>query len=96
MHLHAFPYATQQAGRQSAVGLRCWRQLLKSVDEIEARARMQIDVRWSPRGTYILIGWRHEGGVPLLSAWCRLRQAVSDSYRPEVNYMRGRGPKSRE
>src|SRR5690349_23375793 len=61
MHLYVFPYATQCASRQTAVELRwCWRRLQKSVEQIEARARMQIDVRWVARGIHVLIRWSHE------------------------------------
>ena len=39
-----------------------------------------------------------EGGlVPLVTIWRRLRQqGIFDSYRPELHYMRGPGPKWRE
>jgi len=33
------------------------------------------------------------GLVPLVNMWCRLRQWIFDSYRPELHYMRGPGPK---
>ena len=68
MHLHVFPYATQRAGGQSAMGLRCWRKLQKIVDQIQARTRMQIDVRWVAPGTYVLIGWSHKGGAAVITA----------------------------
>jgi hypothetical protein len=34
--------------------------------------------------------------VPLVNIWRRLRQRIFDSYRPELHYMRGPGPKWRE
>jgi hypothetical protein len=36
------------------------------------------------------------GLVALADLWRRLRQWVVDSYRPELHYMRGPGPKWRE
>jgi hypothetical protein len=36
------------------------------------------------------------GVVPPVNMWCRLRQWIFDSYRPELHYMRGPGPKWRE
>jgi hypothetical protein len=33
------------------------------------------------------------GQVPLVNTCCRLGQWIFDSYRPEVHYMRGPGPK---
>jgi hypothetical protein len=33
------------------------------------------------------------GLVPLVNMWCRLRQWIFDSYRPELHYMRGPDPK---
>jgi len=34
--------------------------------------------------------------VLLVNIWRRLRQRIFDSYRPELHYMRGPGPKWRE
>ena len=34
--------------------------------------------------------------APLVNIWRRLRQEILDSYRPELYYMRGPGPKWRE
>jgi hypothetical protein len=34
--------------------------------------------------------------APLVNVWRRLRQEILDSYRPELHYMRGPGPKWRE
>jgi hypothetical protein len=34
--------------------------------------------------------------VQLVAIWRRLRQGIFDSYRPELHYMRGPGPKWRE
>jgi len=34
--------------------------------------------------------------VPLVNVWRRLRQWIFDTYRPELHYMRGPGPKWRE
>jgi hypothetical protein len=34
--------------------------------------------------------------VRLLNIWRRLREEIFDAYHPEVNYMRGVGPKWRE
>jgi len=34
--------------------------------------------------------------VRLVTIWRRLRQGIFDSYRPELHYMRGPGPKWRE
>jgi hypothetical protein len=34
--------------------------------------------------------------APLVNIWRRLRQEILDSYRPELHYMRGPGPKWRE
>ncbi len=31
----------------------------------------------------------------LSGAWTKLRRAFADSYRPELHYMRGPGPKAR-
>jgi hypothetical protein len=36
------------------------------------------------------------GLVPLVNIWRKLRQRIFDSYRPELHYMRGPGPKWRE
>jgi hypothetical protein len=34
--------------------------------------------------------------APLVNVWRRLKQQIFDSYRPELHYMRGPGPKWRE
>jgi hypothetical protein len=34
--------------------------------------------------------------MPLVNIWHRLRRAILDSYRPELHYMRGPGPRWRE
>jgi hypothetical protein len=34
--------------------------------------------------------------APLLNVWLKLKQRIFDSYRPELHYMRGPGPKWRE
>jgi hypothetical protein len=36
------------------------------------------------------------GLAPLVNAWRKLKQQIFDSYRPELHYMRGPGPKWRE
>jgi hypothetical protein len=32
----------------------------------------------------------------MAAVWCRLKNRIFDSYRPELHYMRGPGPKWRE
>ena len=34
--------------------------------------------------------------MPLVNIWRRLRRETFDSYRPELHYMRGPGPRWRE
>jgi hypothetical protein len=34
--------------------------------------------------------------APLVNVWRKLKQQIFDSYRPELHYMRGPGPKWRE
>jgi hypothetical protein len=34
--------------------------------------------------------------MPLVNIWRRLRREIFDSYRPELHYMRGPGPRWRE
>ena len=36
------------------------------------------------------------GPMPLVNIWRRLRREIFDSYRPELHYMRGPGPRWRE
>ena len=36
------------------------------------------------------------GLMPLVNIWRRLRREIFDSYRPELHYMRGPGPRWRE
>ena len=36
------------------------------------------------------------GLMPRVNIWRRLRREIFDSYRPELHYMRGPGPKWRE
>jgi hypothetical protein len=36
------------------------------------------------------------GLMPLVTIWHRLRREIFDSYRPELHYMRGPGPRWRE
>jgi hypothetical protein len=36
------------------------------------------------------------GLMPLVNTWRRLRREIFDSYRPELHYMRGPGPRWRE
>jgi hypothetical protein len=36
------------------------------------------------------------GLMPLVNIWRRLRREIFDSYRPELHYMRGPGPKWHE
>jgi hypothetical protein len=36
------------------------------------------------------------GLMPLVNIWRRLRREAFDSYRPELHYMRGPGPRWRE
>ena len=36
------------------------------------------------------------GLMPLVNTWRRLRREMFDSYRPELHYMRGPGPRWRE
>jgi len=36
------------------------------------------------------------GLMPLVDTWRRLRREIFDSYRPELHYMRGPGPRWRE
>jgi hypothetical protein len=36
------------------------------------------------------------GLVTAVETWRRLKKAIFDPYRPELHYMRGRGPKWRE
>jgi len=36
------------------------------------------------------------GLMPLVTIWRRLRLEIFDSYRPELHYMRGPGPRWRE
>src|SRR6476646_2890673 len=45
MHLYVFPYATQRAGGQSAVGLRFRRKLHKCANRVQARTRVNVHVR---------------------------------------------------
>src|SRR5262245_36579178 len=45
MHLHVFSYATQCTSRQSAVGLRCRRELHKCANRIQTRTRVNFHVR---------------------------------------------------
>src|SRR6476646_1581994 len=45
MHLHVFPYATQRAGGQSAVGLRCRRKLHKRANRVQTWTRVNVHVR---------------------------------------------------
>src|SRR6266511_4137037 len=66
MHVHVFPYSTHRAGRESAVCLRCWRDLQKSLDRIQTRARMQI--RLIARGAHNVIGWSHKRGAAVVAA----------------------------
>jgi hypothetical protein len=37
-----------------------------------------------------------DGLMPLVNIWRRLRREIFDSYRPELHYMRGPGPRWRE
>src|ERR1700676_5365360 len=52
MHFHVFAYPTDRSGRQSAVRLRCWRQLQKSVDRVQARTRMPSEICRIVRGAH--------------------------------------------
>jgi hypothetical protein len=36
------------------------------------------------------------GPTPLVNIWRRLKREIFDSYRPELHYMRGPGPRWRE
>ena len=49
---------------------------------------------FSPSNLRIVVS--ADGLVPLVNAWCRLKQRISDSYHPELHYMRGPGPKWRK
>jgi hypothetical protein len=68
MHVHMFPYATHGSGRQSAVRMRCRRQLQKCIDRVQARASMQIDVCWIARGANNLLRWSHKRGEAVVAA----------------------------
>jgi hypothetical protein len=37
-----------------------------------------------------------DSGINFLERWPRLRNSLFDTYRPELHYMRGPGPKWRE
>jgi len=52
--------------------------------------------RWVPSA-----GWVHPAAAPpifsgLVEAWRELRKGLLDTYRPELHYMRGPGPKWHE
>ena len=44
----------------------------------------------------LLIGFSAAGLTPLVDIWRRLRREIFDSYRPDLHYMRGPGPRWRE
>ena len=67
MHFNVFPHPTHRAGRQSAVCLRCWRQR-RNINRAQARARVQVVVRWIARGTHRVIGWSHKRGPTVIAA----------------------------
>jgi hypothetical protein len=50
--------------------------------------------RPSPRAVDMVIS--AVGVMAILKIWCRLKNGFFDSYRPELHYMRGPGPKWRE
>ena len=42
------------------------------------------------------VGRRHVCDRPIHAAWSRFKRRIFEPYRPELHYMRGPGPKSRE
>src|SRR6266403_1199701 len=66
MHFHVFPHPTHRAGRQSALCLRCWRQP-RNINRAQARARVQVALRWIVRGTH-RFRWSHKHGPTVIAA----------------------------
>src|SRR6516162_5843294 len=65
MNFYVFPHPAHRSGRQSAVGLRCCGgQLQQGINRVQARARVQHDVRRAARG---VIGWGHKRGAALVA-----------------------------
>jgi hypothetical protein len=46
--------------------------------------------------SHLRIVFSAAGLMPLVNTWHRLRREIFDSYRPELHYMRGPGPRWRE
>ena len=84
MHLHVFPYPTQRASRQSAVGLRCRRKLHKCANRVQARTRVNIDVRCIARDNRRLVRWSNKCRTAVTSAGNQERRAdICSGFAPE-------------
>ncbi len=69
MDFHVFAYPTDRSGRQSALCLRRRRQLQKSVDRVQPRARMPSEICWIVRGAQgVMMGRRHKRRAAVVAA----------------------------
>jgi len=69
--------------------VRCRWQLQKGVDRVQARARMQVDVRWINRGAHNLLGGVTSAG------WLSLLPASSNRLHISVRFLRRKRSRSR-